>query len=133
MAIHRIVDAGLSGREFSVLGDGAQSRDFTFVDDVVDANIGAMDADLEPGTVMNIGTGTTTTLNGVIEIVGGILGRDVTRRDDGGVPGDPERTEADVTKAADLLGWKPRTSLDVGVRAQIEHQSRARSEERRTR
>ena len=39
MAIHRIVDAGLSGREFAVLGDGAECRDFTFVDDVVDANI----------------------------------------------------------------------------------------------
>jgi nucleoside-diphosphate-sugar epimerase len=92
-----------------------------------------MDAELEPGTVMNIGTGTTTTLNRVIEIVGEILDRRVSRRDDGGVPGDPERTEADVTKAADLLGWKPLTSLDVGVLAQVDHQSRAASEERLTR
>src|SRR4029078_6021631 len=96
MAIHRIVDAGLSGRAFSVLGDGAQCRDFPFVDAVVEATVRAMDAVLELGTVMNIGTGTTTTLNRVIEIVGEILDRDVTARDDVGGPGDPEATEADV-------------------------------------
>jgi UDP-glucuronate 4-epimerase len=127
MAIHRIIDAGLSGVQFPVLGDGTQCRDFTFVHDVVDANVRAMDADLEPGTVVNIGTGSSTSLNGVIEIVAHVLGRGITRRDDGNVPGDPQRTEADVTLAAELLGWKPQTSLDSGIRAQVADQSRARN------
>ncbi|HXY95304.1 MAG TPA: NAD-dependent epimerase/dehydratase family protein [Acidimicrobiia bacterium] len=127
MAIHRVIDAGLSGRQFSVLGDGEQRRDFTFVDDVVDANVRAIDADLEPGTVVNIGTGTSTSLNRVIEIVADVLGRGITCCGDDSVPGDPQRTEADVTLAAELLGWKPRTSLDSGIRAQVEDQSRARN------
>ena len=117
MAIHRIIDAGLSGLQFSVLGDGEQRRDFTFVDDVVDANVHAMESDLEPGTVVNIGTGNPTALNRVIEMVADLIGRGITRRETTpSVPGDPHRTEADVTLAAALLGWKPRTSLDSGIR-----------------
>ena len=127
MAIHRIIDAGLSDVQFSVFGDGSQRRDFTFVDDVVDANVRAVDAELEPGTAVNIGTGSSTSLNRVIEIVAHVLGRGITRRDDDNVPGDPQQTEADVTLAAELLGWKSQTSLDAGIRAQIEDQSRGRN------
>ena len=104
MAIHRIIDAGLCNREFSVLGDGEQCRDFTFVDDVVDANVRAMGADLEPGTVVNIGTGTSTSLNQVIDMVADVIGHRVSRRKNDDVPGDPPRTKADVSRAAELLG-----------------------------
>ena len=78
------------GRQFSVLGDGEQRRDFTFVDDVVDANVQqAMDAELEPGTVVNIGTGSSTSLNRVIEIVTDVLGRGIARCEDDSRPGRP--------------------------------------------
>ena len=73
---------------------------------------------------------TSTSLNGVIDIVTGVLGCGITRRDDDTAPGDPQRTEADATVAAERLGWKPRTSLEGGIRAQIEHQSRGREKTR---
>jgi UDP-glucuronate 4-epimerase len=120
MAISRIIEACLSGGEFRLLGTGEQRRDFTFVDDVVRANILAADADVEPGTILNVGTGVSTSLNRVVEHVESIVGRVVRRRGEMEAFGDPERTEGAPTRAAELLGWKPEVALEAGIRAQVE-------------
>jgi nucleoside-diphosphate-sugar epimerase len=125
MAMHRIIEAAISGAAFPVLGDGSQRRDFTYVGDAVDAIVRAVHADAEPGIAINIGTGTSTSLNTVIDMVGNLLGRRVPCNDESGVPGDPKQTEADVSLARDVLGWTPQTALAVGLGAQIESDAAA--------
>jgi UDP-glucuronate 4-epimerase len=125
MAISRIIEACLSGGEFRLLGTGEQRRDFTYVADVVRANVLAADADVEPATILNVGTGVSTSLNRVVENVESIVGRTVRRRDEEEAFGDPERTEAAATRASELLGWHPEVSLEAGIRAQVEWRRRA--------
>jgi UDP-glucuronate 4-epimerase len=103
-----------------VLGTGEQCRDFTYVGDVVRANLLAAEAHLAPGTVLNVGTGVSTSVNRVMAIVEDLVGREVRRRDDQEAAGDPLRTQASSKLAYELLGWKPETSLEAGIAAQVE-------------
>jgi nucleoside-diphosphate-sugar epimerase len=119
MAIHRLVEAALSGAQFQVFGTGEQRRDFTFVDDAVSANLLAARAELEPGTVLNIGGGSDSSLNEIITLVESATDRPMNRVDVDGSPGDPFRTGADVSRARELLGWIPTTSMAAGIAAQV--------------
>lgn len=104
----------LAGRPFTVVGDGTQTRDFTYVSDVVAALIGAAQSDLTC-EVMNVGSGSTYSVNRLVELLGG----DVTfvpKR-----PGEPDCTLADIGKIRRLLGWKPRVSFEEGVRIMQEN------------
>ncbi len=112
MAFMRLVEAGLSGEPFLLYGDGEQSRDFTYVGDVVTA---MRQAALSPWTgVANIGGGSRTTMNEVVDklqqLVGPIqLVRLPTQR------GDVRHTAADTTRAREGFGYSPTVSLDVGL------------------
>jgi nucleoside-diphosphate-sugar epimerase len=75
---------------------------------------------------LNIGTGASTSVNRVVAIVERLVGREVARRDDLEAAGDPTRTEASSTLARELLGWKPETSLEAGIAAQVEWQRHTR-------
>lgn len=106
----------LAGKPFTVVGDGTQSRDFTFVTDVVDAFVRASESS-EVGEVFNIGTGIDRSVNDIVELLGpegGVV--HVPKR-----PGEPDRTLADSSKARDLLGWTPSVTLEEGVRALLEN------------
>ena len=97
-----------AGKPFTVVGDGTQTRDFTFVTDVVDAFIGAAESKVE-GEVFNVGSGDTYSVNYLVSLLGG----DVTcvpKR-----PGEPDCTFADIGKVSRVLGWKPRVSFEDGV------------------
>lgn len=119
MAVARMVEALRGGPPFPLRGDGTQSRDMTHVDDVVEATARALDANLRPGTVVNVGSGRPISLAETLDAVGQLCGRPVPVEPVSTVPGDPRQTWADLSRAERLLGWQPRTALVDGLRDQL--------------
>ena len=119
MATHRLVEAALGGTRFTLNGDGRQQRDFTYVGDVVAANVAAATADCRPGTVVNVAGGSSVTMAHLIELVQELTGATIDLVRTGDQAGDVRRTGADTTAARSLLGWAPTTSLRDGVAAQV--------------
>jgi nucleoside-diphosphate-sugar epimerase len=119
MAIRRLVDAALSGTPFQLFGDGSQVRDFTFVGDVVAANVLAGTAELPPGTVLNIAGGSSVRLDELIRLVEDLAGSRVALEHLPAKPGDVSATGGSTEEAARLLGWSPATSLETGITAQL--------------
>ena len=125
MAHHRLIEAALDQRPFPLFGDGSAVRDFTFVGDVVRANILAGTADVAPGTVVNVCAGGSTVLNDLIDAVGEAVGQPVPVDRQPEQAGDVRRTGGSNDLAATELGWSPQTSLVDGIRAQVDwHRSR---------
>lgn len=118
MAIHRLIEAALDDTPFPLYGDGSHVRDFTFVDDVVDANIRAGRADVPAGTVVNVCAGGSTRMSDLIAAVGAAVGREVRIDSLPEQPGDVRRTGGDSTVAAELLSWEPSYGLEEGIRMQ---------------
>jgi nucleoside-diphosphate-sugar epimerase len=118
MGFRRFIEAALAGRPIVVYGDGGQTRDFTYVDDVVRANLLAMTAPVE-GEAINIGGGRRVSLNEALELIGMATGRrlQIDRRPPR--PGDARHTAADGTRAEVLLGYRPETELAIGLAAQV--------------
>lgn len=114
MALHKLVQAVLRNREFSVYGDGQQTRDLTYVSDVVEANVLAMSTAL-PGEVVNIGGGSRITLNELISRTQEVVGKKALIRYAEEQKGDARDTLADVSKAQRLLGWSPGVGIDQGL------------------
>lgn len=104
----------LAGKPYTIVGDGKQTRDFTFVSDVADAFIAAARSELS-GEAMNIGSDGTYSVNRIVELLGGSSIR-IPKR-----PGEPDCTWADISKIRSLLGWSPKTSLEDGVRTLLDH------------
>lgn len=104
----------MAGETVEVWGDGTVSRDFIYVGDVVDA-FGAALAYSGPALVVNIGSGTSVSLNEIVSTISELTGRDVPRRYLPGRAFDVQRTCLDVAKAREVLGWRPTTSLKDGI------------------
>jgi nucleoside-diphosphate-sugar epimerase len=119
MAMHRLIEAALSGEEFPLFGDGHQIRDFTFVGDIVEANVAAAGADLAPGTVLNVAGGTATTVLEIIEIVEELTGSPIALDRRPQAAGDVMRTGGSADRAASLLGWEPAVGLRHGLDRQV--------------
>ncbi len=130
MAIQRMIECGLTGSAFHVNGDGSARRDFTFVGDVVRANLLALEADVRPGLVVNIGGGEQgIELSDVIRAVGELLGRPVPTTSAPRSLGDPLRTSASIELAARHLSWEPRVSFFRGLEDQVAFtQAKSRAE-----
>jgi nucleoside-diphosphate-sugar epimerase len=126
MAIHRIVDAGLDGTPFQLYGDGSAVRDFTYVGDVVAANLAAATADVAPGTVINVAGGGDISMTGLLQLTGDVLGRPIAVDRQPAQPGDVSRTGGSIERAARLLRWSPAVSLADGVRIQATWQRERR-------
>ena len=124
MAFTRFIEAATEDREIEIFGDGLQSRDFTYVDDAVSATIAASSQG-RPGEVYNVAGGSQATVLQVIEILGDLLGRNVSMRELPPVPGDVRHTGADITKARRDLGYEPGTRLREGLAQQLSAQSPA--------
>lgn len=119
MATSRMIEAVKADTSFSVYGSGNQARDFTFVSDVVEANMSAATADVEPGSVFNIGGGSAITVLEMADLVSEIAGKPMHLKICPAVEGDTNRTAADTTRAQNELGWHPRTGIEIGVKAQV--------------
>lgn len=118
MAFNRFIRAGLTGSEIVVYGDGEQSRDFTFISDIVRANIAAAESG-GAGAVFNLGGGTQATVNDVLRIVAGYVGPLKIRREERQA-GDARHTRADTAKALAALNFRPAVTLEEGIGQEVE-------------
>jgi UDP-glucose 4-epimerase len=119
MAFHRFIRAALAGDAIEVYGNGSQTRDFTFIDDIIAANLAAMDyAGNE--TVFNIGGGSRVTVNHVLDLIGRVTGRELDVRYAQRQHGDVTHTYADVSLATRELSYRPRSSLEGGIEKEVE-------------
>jgi nucleoside-diphosphate-sugar epimerase len=119
MGFHRFIQAALQDRPILVYGDGEQTRDFTYVADVVEANWLALGPGAV-GQVFNIGGGSRSSVNQVLATLEGILGRPVRREQRPPQPGDVRHTWADTTRAREILGFSPCVSLRDGLAREVE-------------
>jgi UDP-glucose 4-epimerase len=107
MAFHRFIRALRAGRAIPLFGDGHQTRDFTYVGDVVDATCRAAVADVAPGEVLNVSGGVRVELGQAIEELARLCARPVVLGPGSAPAGEMADTCADGTRAAALLGWRP--------------------------
>lgn len=119
MAFHKFIKAILNGKEIEIYGDGNQTRDFTFISDVVEANILAMNSDTE-SEIFNIGGGSRVSINEVIKILEKITGKKANVRYKERQRGDVMDTHADTSKARKELGYNPKISVEEGLRKEVE-------------
>jgi UDP-glucose 4-epimerase len=103
----------LAGKPFTVVGDGTQTRDFTFVSDVAAAFVSAADSSVT-GEAMNVGSGNHYSVNHLVHLLDGNV-EYIPRR-----PGEPDCTYADTAKIRRLLGWAPKVSFEEGVRRMLD-------------
>jgi UDP-glucose 4-epimerase len=114
------VTAIAAGKPVTIFDDGEQSRDFTYIDNVVAANLLAADADGVSGWIFNISSGAPATVNELTETIGRLLDKAVERRYLPARPGDLRNSWADVSEARAVLGFEPSVSLDEGLRRTAE-------------
>ncbi|HEU5263363.1 MAG TPA: NAD-dependent epimerase/dehydratase family protein [Gaiellaceae bacterium] len=117
MAFAKMVNSLAENRPFELLGDGTQSRSFTFVDDAVEATIGVMERG-SSGSTVNVGGGEEVSMLRAIEALGRIAGRELEIVRSPRREGDPRRTAADTSRIRDEIGWAPTTSFEEGLAAQ---------------
>ena len=118
-AIPAFVTAILKDKSPTVFGDGLQSRDFTYIDNVVDANLLAARAEHTAGEVLNIACGQAVTVNETIEVINELLGKSINPIYDPPRPGDVKHSLADIAPAEKLLSYKPAISFKQGLQKAI--------------
>jgi UDP-glucose 4-epimerase len=121
VVLPRFIRWALRNEPLEVHGDGEQSRDFTYIDNVVDANVLAGRAEGASGEVFNVGCGDRVSLLGIIARLEQLLGHRLERRHTGPRAGDVRHTLADVSHAERLLGYKPLVRFDEGLRRTLEY------------
>ncbi len=119
MAFHKFIKAILEDKPIPLYGDGKQTRDFTCVSDIVDANILAMSA--PSGMVFNIGGGTRIGLLDVIAMIGNLMAASPRIDFQSSQRGDVKDTWSDLTRAKEKLGYSPKVSLEQGLLQEIEY------------
>lgn len=105
----------LNNKPFTVVGDGKQTRDFTFVTDIVDACVTASNNNNISGERINVGSENTYSINKLVGLLGGEITY-IPKR-----PGEPDCTFADTKKIKSLLGWSPKVNFEDGVKIMLEH------------
>ncbi len=125
--ISRFIDAALNAKQPTIYGDGEQSRDFTYIANVVDANLKAAESDSAVGQVINIANGERVTINEVFEMVKKLTGR-ANLEAEYAPPrtGDVRDSLADLSLARSLLGYTPQVGLEEGLRSTIDWWTKSR-------
>lgn len=128
-AIPRFISCFLRGAHPEIYGDGEQTRDFTYVGDVVEGTLAAMFCPRAANLVVNLGTGRSTSVNRLVALVRETMGCDLEVDHQPPRAGEVRRSVADITLARSLLGYEPAWALVDGLRATIQwHRHRARLE-----
>ena len=115
-AVPLFITAIARGEPVTVFGDGGQARDFTYVTNVVDANLRAAEAEGANGRIFNIAAGAPHSVDDLLETIGRLLGKQVERREAPPRAGDIRDSFADVSAAREILGWEPRVGFEEGLR-----------------
>jgi UDP-glucose 4-epimerase len=105
----------LAGKPLTIVGDGTQTRDFTFVSDAVDALVVAIERG-KPGEIYNVGSGEPQSVNELVRLLGSPPTLPLPKR-----PGEPDCTWADITKIRSELGWRPSVNFAAGVRVMLDN------------
>jgi UDP-glucuronate 4-epimerase len=119
MALNRFCGAALRDKPLTIYGDGTQTRDFTFVSDVVGATTAAAFASVASAQIYNIGGGTEVSVNRVIELIGELIGHQPEVHRLPPSRGDVKSTGADTSRARAELGYEPAVNFEDGLRAQF--------------
>jgi UDP-glucose 4-epimerase len=114
--VPRFIRAIADGEPVTIYGDGEQSRDFTFVDNVVAANLLAADAPGVGGEILNVATGGSVTVNALAEAIGALLGKPVEKAYEAAREADVLASWADIGEARRLLGFEPKVDFGDGLR-----------------
>ncbi len=115
MAFHKFFKSVLQNEAISIYGDGQQTRDFTFVSDIIAANLAAATVPQAVGEIFNIGGGSRVVLTEVLDMMEKIVGKPIKRNHIEKAMGDARHTAADVSKAWKVLGYQPQVSLPEGL------------------
>jgi UDP-glucose 4-epimerase len=115
------ITAIAAGRPVTIFDDGGQSRDFTYVENVVAANLLAADAEGASGRIFNVSAGRPTSVGELADTIGTLLGKPVEREYFPPRPGDLRNSWADIDEARGTLGFEPTVSLEEGLQRTIEH------------
>ncbi|MHC4070722.1 MAG: SDR family oxidoreductase [Planctomycetota bacterium] len=119
-AIPAFVTAILNDQPPTIYGDGEQSRDFTYIDNVVDANLLAARTEHTEGQVINIACGQAVTINEIIDMINDLLGKKIKPIYTAARPGDVKHSLADITAAKKLIGFKPAVPFREGLQLAID-------------
>jgi UDP-glucose 4-epimerase len=114
MGFHRFIRCLLEDRPIPVYGDGTQTRDFTYVSDIVEGFVSAIEA--PGGEVFNLGGGSRVVLDDVLRLLGDIMGKPALTKREAAQAGDVRDTWASLEHAREALGYEPRVSLEQGLR-----------------
>jgi UDP-glucose 4-epimerase len=128
--IPKFISATLDGRAPVVFGDGEQSRDFTYIDNVVDANVAAMLSTAGAGEMFNIACGQRVTLNEVLATLADIHGVEIQAEHQPGRPGEVRHSHADVRHARETLGYRPTVPFAEGLSKTLEYMIDERDRDR---
>ena len=123
LAINKFTRMMMNGEEITMYGDGTTSRDYTYVDDIVDGVIracGYVDANEDVYEIINLGSNNPISLKDMIATIGKVLGVEPKIRQMPMQPGDVDRTYADISKARRLLGYEPKMTFEEGIRRFVE-------------
>jgi nucleoside-diphosphate-sugar epimerase len=117
----RFIEAALRGSPFEIHGDGLQSRDFTYIDNVVDANLLAAASKDGVGKAFNVGQHRAVTLLDVVEMLKGMIGPELRWTHLEARPGDVKHSLADIARAEKSLGYRPKVIFEEGLRRTVDY------------
>jgi UDP-glucuronate 4-epimerase len=115
LSIHKFTSLIARGKPIEVYGDGTARRDFTFIDDTIQGVLGAIEFEGSPFEIFNLGENQTVELNQVIRLIEKALGECAVIKYQPPAPGDMPKTDADISKAARLLNYRPTTLIEEGI------------------
>ncbi|AKH97417.1 SDR family oxidoreductase [Halanaeroarchaeum sulfurireducens] len=118
--IPKFINLMLEGERPVIYGDGEQSRDFTYIDNAVEANILAAEGDVT-GEVCNVACGDRVTVNELVEMLNDLLGTELEPKYDPPRPGDVRHSHADISKAEELLGYDPEVDFKEGLKRTVKY------------
>lgn len=118
--IPKFISLMLDNERPPIYGDGEQSRDFTFIDNVVHANIQAAESDIS-GEVFNIACGDRITVNALVERLNDVLGTSLSPRYDDPRPGDVRHSQASIEKAKQMIGFEPIVKFEAGLERTMQY------------